>query len=175
MTTPRLPRKSGANTTHAMRILATAKFLKTLMGPAERQAKAYLQEKELAVKDRRTITGTDGSDVGTISLVAGRQPAPTITDPVALQMWCDERGIHTGAEMRPVFPEWFTAKANLEALIAQAGGELPDGLEVPPPGEPYVLVRQSADQALALRDSLTSAQELIDFVTPLELEAGDTK
>ena len=173
--TEKLPRKSAGNTAQAMRILATAKFLKTLMSPAERQAKAYLATKEMRVKDRRTVEGVDGSDIGTISMVAGRQGAPVIVDPVALQVWCDERGIHTGAEMRPVFPAWFTAKANLEALIAQAGGELPIGLEVPEAGEPYVMIRQSADQALALRDGLTTAAQLIDFVTPLELESGEDK
>lgn len=171
----KLPRKSAKNTAHAMRILATAKFLKTLMQPAEKQAKAYLMEKELAPKDRRTVVGPDGSDIGTISLAQGRQPAPTITDPVALALWCDEHGIDHGAVVQPVFPAWFTTKANLEGLIQRGGGEVPDGLELAEPGEPYVLLRQSADQAMALRDSLTTAREIIEFVTPLEIEGGDDK
>lgn len=167
-----LPRKSGAATKHAMRVLATAKLLKSLMAPAEKQAKAYLEAKELSPKDRRTVTLDDGTDVGTISMVEGRSKAPVIIDAEALVKWCDEHGVEHGARWEPVFPAWFTAKANLDSLIERAGGEIPDGLALPEPGEPYVMIRQTTGQAMALADAFTSAKALIEAVTPLQIEDG---
>lgn len=174
MSDPKLPRKSGAATKHAMRVLATAKLLKSLMAPAEKQAKTYLEAKELSPKDRRTITLDDGTDVGTVSMVEGRTKAPIIVDAEALAKWCDKHGVEHAARWEPVFPEWFTAKANLEALIDGAGGEIPDGLAIPDQGKPYVMVRQTTGQAMALADAFTSASDLINAVTPLQIE-GDTQ
>lgn len=171
MTAP-LPRKSAKNTTHALRILATGRYLTGLIRKAEAQAKAYLMEKELKPKDRRSVTLDDGADIGTVSLAQGRKPGPKVTDPIALAAWLDSRGISHGGKPSVQFPEWFTAKANLEALLERLGGELPDGLELPEEGAPYILVRQSTDQALTLRDSLATAtaQDLLAEVAPLQIE-----
>lgn len=173
MSTP-LPRRSKAATQHALRILAVGKYLTTLIKQAETSAKEYLVEKELAVKDRRSVTLDDGTDIATVSLVQGRRPAPRITDPIALATWLDERGVHHGGKPSVQFPDWFTAKANLEGLLDRFDGELPDGLELPEEGHPYVMCRQSADQALALRDSLEGlgAPALLAEITPLQIEGA---
>ena len=76
MSTPNLPRKSAANTQHALRVLAVGKYLTNLIRGAEAQAKAYLMEKELQPKDRRTVGLEDGTDIGTVSMVQGRRGAP---------------------------------------------------------------------------------------------------
>ena len=175
MTTP-LPRKSAKNTAHALRVLATGRYLTGLIRKAEAQAKEYLATKELQPKDRRSVTLEDGTDIGTVSLAQGRRPAPVITDPIAFAAWCDEKGIAHGGKPSVAFPKWFTAKANLEGLIEQFDGTIPDGIELPEDGQPYIIVRQSADQALALRDSLhtATAQDLLAEVAPLQIE-GATK
>lgn len=175
MSLENLPRKSSANTQHALRTLAVAKYLTTLIRKAEAQAKAYLMEKELQPKDRRTVALEDGTDIGTVSMVQGRQGAPKIIDPVALAAWCDTHGVHHGGKVSVEFPEWFTGKANLEGLLNRFEGEIPDGLEIGADGNPYVMVRQSTAQALALRDSLSSAsaQELLSDVAPLQIEGAD--
>lgn len=176
MTEKKLPRKSAANTQHALRVLAVGKYLTNLIRQAETQAKDYLFTKELAVKDRRTVTLEDGSDIGTVSMVQGRKGSPKIVDPIAFATWCDDNGIHHGGTPSVVFPEWFTAKANLEGLLARFEGEVPDGLELPADGRPYVMCRQSAAQAMTLRDSInnTSARDLLADVAPLQIE-GETK
>ena len=168
MTSQMLPRKSAANTQHALRTLAVAKYLTSLIRKAESQAKAYLIEKELQPKDRRTVALDDGTDIGTVSMTQGRAGSPVVTDPVALAAWCDTHG----GKVSVAFPEWFTAKANLEGLLKRFEGEVPDGIDFTAPGSPYVMVRQSTDQAVALRDSLStvSAQQLLSDVAPLQIE-----
>ena len=174
MSTPNLPRKSAANTQHALRVLAVGKYLTNLIRGAETQAKAYLMEKELHPKDRRTVALEDGTDIGTVSMVQGRRGAPRITDPIAFAAWCDEHDVHHGGRPSVVFPEWFTAKNNLEGLLSRFEGEIPDGLEIGADGNPYVMCRQSADQAVALRDSLNAAtaQDLLAEVAPLQIEGA---
>lgn len=169
-----LPRQSRRNTEKAMLTLATAKMIKARMSPAEKQAKAYLEQKEMNPGDRRSVMSPDGQDVGTVSMSKGGVRGNlTITDPIAFAAWCDERGIEHRAVPSLTFPEWFTARANLEAIIANAGGEMPDGLEdTTTTVQPYVSIRQSETQAANLLDSFTTAQQILEAITPNLIEGA---
>lgn len=167
--TTNLPRVSKKNTEHALRTLALAKLLKDQIYRAEKQAKAYLA-KTMKEKDRTSAFDDQGNDVATISMAKARQKPGTgqwaITDPIALQVWCDKHGEHTGGKPSMVFPEWFAAPAELARLVAKYDGEIPDGLvEVPAEfGEPSISVRQTPTQADALSRAIapTPAAALIE-------------
>lgn len=173
MTTTPLPRKSKAATDRALRTLALAKLLKDQIRTAENHAKAYLM-KVMDPMDTKKPVDDDGVDVATITMSKPRiKPgtgAFTITDPIALAAWADTRDIAHGGKSTVVFPEWFTAPKQLEALARQAGGEVPDGLEWVPEeyGDPSITVRQTPAQADALIRAVTPVQALIESITPEE-------
>lgn len=175
--TTNLPRASKKNTDHALRTLAVAKMLKDRIYAAEKQAKAYLATKVMAEKDRKTVTDDQGRDIATVSMTKPRQKPGTggwvITDPIALQVWCDKHGERTGGKPSVVFPEWFEAPDELARLVAKYDGEIPDGLvEVPAEyGDPSITVRQTPAQADALLQNFGSATALLESVAPITEEA----
>lgn len=175
--TTNLPRASKKNTDHALRTLAVAKMLKDRIYAAEKQAKAYLATKVMAEKDRKTVTDSEGRDIATVSMTKPRQKpgtgAWTITDPIALQVWCDQHDEHTGGKPSVVFPEWFAAPDQLRRLVEKYDGEIPDGLvEVPAEfSDPSITVRQTATQADALLLNFDTATALLESVAPISEEA----
>ncbi len=176
MSTQNLPRASKKNTELAKRNLAVAKLVKDRMSMVERQAKAYLT-KVLEPKDRTNATDPDGRDIATISMTAGRLKPGTgcyqVSDPIALAAWADAHHLIHGGKPSVEFPEWFTAAKNLEGMVLQHGGEIPDGLVWVPEecGDPTITVRQTPTQQDNLLANDRSAAALLEDVAPMGEEA----
>ena len=88
----------------------------------------------------------DGKQVGTISM---SDPKPTtalkITDEKAFTKWVAH---HHPEAIIPAVAPWFSAAANIAALVAEAAGELPDGVEeIDTTRDPIITVRVSEEQA----------------------------
>lgn len=140
----------------ALRTLILAKEMRTRIKRQEDWAKSLLSE-EMRPGDRRTVLTDGGDAIGKVTLSAAPQPAPRIVDPMALARWCEAHGINHGGVESVEFPEWFTSRGNLEGLIGQAGGEIPDGVEIPEAGAPRLVVpRASQAEQDAIRAALQS-------------------
>lgn len=171
--TDNLPRLSKKNTTGALRVLAVIKLIKDELAKADVLARAYLTEKAMSPGDRLTITDTSGASVGTASLSKPRKRGGwTITDPAALAAWCEARGIHHGGQRVLVFPDWFVGQANLEALVHQAGAEIPDGLEdMTEEGRPALSVRMTDEQRRQLISNFQTPIALLEATHAFDREA----
>lgn len=168
MSTSNLPRVSRKATNAALLNLAEAKLIRDYwLGPEERRAKAYLA-KALDPKDSKHATTETGADVATVTMSAPRKKAGTgqyaVTDTVALAAWADAHKIIHEGKPAVAFPEWFTAPANLESLVRQSGGEIPDGLTWIDEeyGEPSVTVRQTTAQQDALLEAVPQVRAFIE-------------
>lgn len=176
MTNQPLPRASKKNTELAKRNLAVAKLVKDRMNMVERQAKAYLT-KVLEPKDRTSATDPEGRDIATISMTSGRLKPGTgsyqVSDPIALAAWADAHHLIHGGRPSVEFPEWFVAPKNLESVVLQHGGEVPDGLTWVPEeyADPTITVRQTPAQQDNLLANDRSAAALLEDVAPMGEEA----
>lgn len=171
-----LPRLSKTATARALRTLAVAKAIKDRILPAERAAKEYLASKAMEPKDRKSVLDDEGREVATVSLTAGRKKPGTgqwaVTDGIALAAWCDAHGIQHGGTPTVVFPEWFTAPANLDGIVRQHAGEVPEGLAWvdEETSDPSVVVRQTPSQQDNLLQNFQTTAALLDAVTPQQEE-----
>lgn len=164
MTIP-VPRASRKNTEHALRTLALIKLLQTRIRAAEKAAKNYLATRAiLEVGDKKNVTDDQGESIATVSMSKGRtRGGLTVTDPFALADWCDQRGIQHHGQPSITFPAWFTAAANLQALVNQHGGQLPPGLsDYTEEGDPVVTTRQTTAQEDALLSNFTPAVQIAE-------------
>ena len=108
-----------------------------------------------------------GLDVGTVSVTA---PQPrevlAITDEKAFTAWV--KANHPDAMVETVAP-WFSAAANLNALIASTG-EMPDGVAITERvGSPTVQVRLSEAQ-IANLEGLAAGSAIAAYITTGEPE-----
>lgn len=174
--TDNLPRLSKKNTTIAQRVLVVAKLLRDQIADSDKKARAYLAEKAMNPGDRANVIDDSGESIGTISLSKPRKRGGlVITDPMALAAWCDAHNIQHGGKPSIEFPAWFTAQANLQALVHMSGGELPDGLDdTTEEGAPALSVRMSDDQRAQLLSNFQTPRALLEAARLIdEEETGD--
>lgn len=148
------PSTDNDPTTRALQTLALTKYLTGELKARENAARSVLAG-AMSPGDRRVVTAANGVEVATVSLTRpSEREQLVVTDPDALYLWAKEHECAPdGVRTTIVLPDWFTSEANLRALIDRAGGELPDGITIhTSTRKPTVMVRQSAAQALAIRD-----------------------
>lgn len=175
MTDFKLPRASKKNTQTALRIVTIAKLVREQILATDKNARAYLTEKAMTSGDRLNVVDDEGRSIGTVSMSKPRVTGGwEITDPIALAKWCEKRGIHHGGKPSIEFPEWFEARANLEALVRQAGGEIPDGLaDTSTEGKPSLSVRMSEEQAANLLANFQTPSQMIDAAHAFDEQEAD--
>lgn len=146
---------------------AVIKAVKDSVTVAERQTKAALAQ-VLDPADRKGAVLADGTDIGTVSYSKGRSTGGwKITDPEALTAWAEE---HQADAIVPGLAAWFTAPANIEALVKS--GEVPDGVEyAETTSEPYVTVRQTDAQRVAVAQAWRAGQLTAVVSGLLEIES----
>lgn len=129
--------------------MAAVKYLKDVIATEEVRVKAAL-EAELEPGDRKMAT-LEGAEIGTITRAKlGTKERVVVTSEPALLAWCKANGQEDAIVTR--LADWFTAEANLAALIAKTG-ELPDGVDIETrESGGYISVRQSDTQ----KDNLTA-------------------
>lgn len=119
----------------APEILALAKFFKDLIKEAEGPAREFILKNldelfpVVAQKDGFKVDADASGNSGTLSYRGPSRKAGTglvVDNALALMLWCEEHGIDHGAQPSVVFPEDFIK--NLEKLVEQNGGVLPDGV-----------------------------------------------
>ena len=155
--------------TAAMRVLAVEKMLTTEMRAAKSAARQVATD-EITPGERRMATLTDGTPIATITLTKPSiRGGWEITDPIALDLWCQEKGIDTGAKHVLTFPGWFTAQANLQAIIDQHGGEVPPGIaDGAVETAPSLRVNQTQAQREALQRAVPTVDGLLAIMAPPE-------
>ena len=135
-------------------VLALAKYFKGLIKEAEGPAREYII-KELdslfpvvAEKGGLKIDADATGNSGTLSYRGPSRKAGTsleVENALGLMLWCEEHGIDHGAQPSVVFPEEFIK--NLEKLVEQNGGVLPDGVvDTTAYTKETLVVRMSEDQ-----------------------------
>lgn len=94
----------------------------------------------------------DGTEVATVSISKGKAAQWYVADERAFLRWVKEH--QPSAVVESVRPS--DQQAILGAI--KTTGEVPDGVEIGNAGEPYVSVRQSAEQRAALVDAWRAGQ-----------------
>lgn len=106
--------------------LAVIKHIRDITATTERDTKTSIAE--LMEPGDRKRAALEGEQIATVSRAEYKTAeALTVTDPALLLEWVKHNG-HDDAIVESLAP-WFTAPANLEALVAKTG-EVPDGVEV---------------------------------------------
>ncbi|QPK81140.1 hypothetical protein G7Y41_08885 [Schaalia sp. ZJ405] len=95
-----------------------------------------------------------------------------MSDPVAFARWCEAHGIDHHGRPSVEFPEWFTGKDNLRAIVEDAGGEMPDGLEdTLVERKPSLRVSQTQDQSTRLLAEFITSAALLEAATLVDGDA----
>ena len=107
--------------------------------------------------ERIRVTDDDGTDLGAVSITAGRVSAK-VTDPAAFQQWVADR--HPSELVQQV-RESFTKKVLDQAVTAgdpvdAATGEVIPGVEVVA-GEPFLTVRPTSEARSRMRETLRTS------------------
>ena len=119
----------------APEILVLAKYFKDLIKEAEGPSREFIlknldTEFPVVAHDGGFKVDADATgNSGTLSYRGPSRKAGTgfaVEDAIGLMNWCEENGIDHGAQPSVVFPKEFID--NLEKLVEQNGGVLPDGV-----------------------------------------------
>lgn len=160
---------------NAREAAARAAILKTLydqVKAAFTAAKADVMD-HLDPGDRKHAVLDNGGDLGTVSVSIGRASA-AVHDETAFLKWVRENRPDEIVEtVRPSFrAHILKIAADTGAPVVNDDGEYVDGIEVRT-GEPYVSVRQTADQRDAVLEAYDAGHlHALLRGTPLEIEGG---
>lgn len=126
--------------------LAAIKAVKDMLAAREKESKASLMKE---VGGRMGATGAvlpTGEEGATVSITAGKSAVLYVADERAFLEWV--RGARPAAIVEMVRES--DRKQILDFWLEHGEGEIPPGVELGDPGDPYVMVRQSKEQAAAV-------------------------